>query len=388
MRLGRPLVGLQIALSLLLLVVAGLFVRSLANLQSAPLGFKPGNLVLFGLDPTAAGYGPEQKAAAIERVAARLEGLPGVRAVTWSAFALMDNFSWNTGIRVPGMRKDDAPCNLFFVGPRFHQVLGIPLVAGRYLDGRDGAGAPRTAVVNRAFVQRYLGGAAALGRQVTIDLQRTPQEFEIVGVVADTKYARIRRGDQPIAFLSEAQQALPLGPTFVLATTGEAVGLAREITRVVHDLEPSLPVSRIRTWDEQIAQQFTMERSMSLVASAFGGLALLLAAVGLYGVVAFAVARRTAEMGVRLALGASRGAVLRLVLLDGARVLVPGALAGTAAALAATRLVRWVLYGLEPTDPATILGSVLLLLLVAAVAAYLPARRAAAIDPVEALRCE
>ena len=388
MRVGRPLVGAQIALSLLLLVVAGLFVRSLVNLQSVPLGFKPDGLVLFGLDPTAAGYSPEQKRAATERLAVRLKGLPNVRAVTWSSFALLDNFSWNTSVRVPGMPKSAAPCNLLWAAPGFHQVLGIPLLAGRHLDDRDGPGAPKVAVVNRAFVERYLGGSPAIGRLVTIDLQPAPQELEIVGVVADTKYARIRRGDQPIAFLSEAQQGLPVGPTFVLAIAGERAGLARDITRLVHDLEPALPVIRVRTYREQIAQQLATERSLSVVAAAFGAVALVLAAIGLYGVIAFAVARRTAEMGVRLALGASRAAVLRLVLVDGARVILPGALVGTAVALAATRLVESVLFGLKPTDPATILASAALLLVVAGVAAYVPARRAAGIDPVEALRCE
>ncbi len=388
LRVGRPLVGVQIALSLLLLVVAGLFVRSLANLESVPLGFKPDGLVLFGLDPTAAGYSPEQKAAATGRLAARLRGLPNVRAVTWSSFALLDNFSWNTSVRIPGTPKSGLPCNLLWVAPGFHRALTIPLVAGRYLDERDGPGAPKAAVVNRSFVDKYLAGASPLGRFVTLDVQPKAQEFEIVGVVGDTRYARIRRGEQPIAFLAEAQQELPVGPAFVLATTGDRASLAREITRVVHELEPALPVMRVRTYREQIAQQLTMERSLSIVAAAFGAIALLLAAIGLYGVVAFGVARRTAEMGVRLALGASRAAVLHLVLLDGAKVILPGALVGTAAALAATRLVESVLFGLKPTDPATILASLLLLLAVAGVAAYVPARRAAGIDPVEALRSE
>jgi ABC-type antimicrobial peptide transport system permease subunit len=242
--------------------------------------------------------------------------------------------------------------------------------------------------VNRAFVSKYLKGGPALGRMVTLDLQPKPQPFEIVGVVRDTMYARLRRGLDPIAFLSEAQQDLPVGPAFVLATRADRARLARDITRVVHELEPALPVSRVRTFPEQVSQQLTIERGLSLVASAFGVVALLLAAIGLYGVVAFAVARRTAEVGVRLALGASRVDVLRLVLVDGARVIVPGTVVGVAAALGTTRLVRSFLYGLEPTDPATLAMSVVLLLAVAGFAAYLPARRAAAIDPVEALRCE
>ena len=387
--IGRLLVGVQIALSLLLLVVAGLLVRSVANLKSVPLGFDTQGLVLFNLDPTAAGYSAEQKAAATDRIAARLKQLPGVTAVSWSSMALLDNFSWNTSLSLDGDSGEGRPpCNLLWVGPGFHRVLRIPLLAGRLLDESDGRGAPKVAVVNQAFVTKYLKGGPVLGRMITLDLERKPQAFEIVGVVRDTKYARLRRGYDPIAFLSEAQQVLPVGPVFVLATTGDRAHLARDITRVVHELEPALPVTRVRAYPEQIGQQLAMERSLSLVASAFGVMALLLAAIGLYGVVTFAVGRRTAEMGVRLALGASRGAVLRLVLADSAKVVVPGAVVGLGAALAATRLVRSVLYGLEPTDPATLALSAALLLAVAGLAAYLPARRAAGIDPAEALRCE
>ncbi len=387
--LGRPLVGVQIALSLLLLVVAGLFVRSLANLQNVPLGFSTDGLVLFNLDPTAAGYSAEQKTAATERIATRLKQLPGVSAVSWSSMALVDNFSWNTRVSLDGDNgKRRPPCNLLWVGPGFHRALKIPLLAGRLFDERDGRGGPRVAIVNQAFAAKYLDGASPVGRMVTLDLEPKPQQFEIVGIVRDTKYARLRRGNDPIAFLSEAQQALPVGPVFVLGFAGDRAHLARDIVRTVHELEPTLPVTRIRTFEEQIGEQLAMERSLSLAASAFGVVALLLAAIGLYGVVAFAVARRTAEMGVRLALGASGRAVLRLLLADSAKVIVPGALVGMAAAVAATRLVRSVLYGLEPTDPKTLAAAVALLLVVAGVAAYLPARRAAAIDPVEALRCE
>ena len=387
--LGRPLVAVQIALSMLLLVVAGLFVRSLANLHAVPLGFNPDGLVLFTLDPTAAGYSPQQKAAATERLASRLGQLAGVRDVTWSSFALLDNFSWNTRVHVAGAPvKGAPPCNLLWVGPGFHEALKIPLRAGRSIDRRDGRGAPKVAVVNEAFVAKYLSGQSPLGRTFALELEPKAQQFEGVGVVRTSKYARLRRPEQPIAFLSEAQQDLPVGPTFVLSVAGSPGHLSRDITRLVHDLEPSLPVTRVRTYREQIAQQLTMERSLSLVSSGFGVVALLLAAIGLYGIVAFAVARRTGEMGVRLALGATRRAVLRLMLKDSARVILPGAVLGMGAALAATRFVESILYGLKPTDPATVAAAMLLLLAVAAAAAYIPARRAAGIDPADALRCE
>jgi predicted permease len=388
--LGRPLVALQIALSLLVLVVAGLFVRSLANLQAIPLGFNTEGIVLFNVDPSAAGYSPEQKEAATLRIAERLRRVPGVRAVTWSSFALLDNFSWNTMVGVPGEpEKKRPPCNLMWTGPAFHQTLQIPLAAGRLFDDRDSRAAPRVVVVNQAFVKTYFNGSPALGRTVTFELDRAPQTYEIVGVVRDSKYARVRQENRPIAFFPEAQQRLPVGPAFVLKVSGDpADRIAGEIARAVHELEPTLPVTRVRTYREQLAQQLALERSLSVLASAFGAVALLLAAVGLYGVVAFAVARRTAEMGVRLALGASRRAVLRLVLADSAKVIVPGTIVGLAVALGATRLVSAQLYGLTPTDPLTLVAAVLLLLTVATLATFIPARRAAGIDPVEALRCE
>jgi predicted permease len=387
--LGRPLVAVQIALSLLVLVMAGLFVRTLGNLQSVPLGLNPDGILLFTLDPIAAGYSPEQKTAATTRLAARLGQSSNVRAVTWSSFALLDGMSWNTRVQVDSDPKPKrAPCNLLWVGPGFHRVLQIPLVGGRLFDERDGPTAPKVAVVNETFVATYLGGRAPLGATFSAELDRDPVPFVIVGVVRDSKYARIRRPASPVAYFPEAQHALPEGPTFALKVADNPGNITDEVTRIVHELEPALPVSRVRTFDAQIGQQLAVERSLSVLASAFGAVALLLAAVGLYGVVAFAVARRTAEMGVRLALGASRPAVLRLVMADSAKVILPGTIVGLAAALGATRLVSSQLYGLTPTDPLTLAASVLLLLTVAALAALIPARRAAGIDPVEALRCE
>ena len=387
--LGRPLVAVQIALSLLLLVTAGLFVRTLGNLEAVPLGFNPEGLVLFSLNPTAAGYSPVQKAQATERVADRLRQIPHVSAVTWSTFALVDGVGWNSRLRLPGdSASRRPPCNLLWVGPGFHRVLEMPLVAGRLFDDRDGTTATKVAIVNQSFVAKYLGGVPPLGRTFVAQLGRTPLTLEIVGVVRDSKYNVIRRPEAPIAYLPDAQHLIPDGPTFALKASGDMAQLPDEIRRAVHEMEPTLPVTRIRTYREQIGQQLSMERSLSVLASAFGAVALLLAAVGLYGVVAFAVARRTAEMGVRLALGASRGAVLKLMLMDSAKVVVPGACVGMAAALAATRYVKSLLYELKPTDPITILAATLLLLAVATIAAYIPARRAAGIDPVDALRCE
>lgn len=390
-RLGlrRPLVAVQIALSLLVLVVAGLFVRTLGNLQAVPLGLDADRVMLFEIDPTSAGYSPERKASATERIADRLRRLPAVSAVTWSSMALLDGRNWMTSVRVVGEPKQERSSCLLSVGPGFHQALRIPLVAGRLFDERDGRSGPKVAVVNEAFVKLYFRGAWALGRTFLLEMDRSTQEFEVVGVVRDSKYARVRQENPPIAFFPSAQNAVPMGPVFLLKYREEAeTRLAADIMRVVHELEPAVPVTGIRTFQEQVAEQLSTERSLSLVSSALGAVALLLAALGLYGVMAFAVTRRTGELGVRLALGASRAAVLRLVMADGARVVVPGACIGMAAAFGATRFLESMLFGLKPTDPLTLVAAAALLLSVASFAAYLPARRAAAIDPVEALRCE
>jgi predicted permease len=241
--LGRPLVAVQIALSLLLLVVAGLFVRSLGNLQAIPLGLNPDGIVLFNLDPSAAGFTPERKEMATQRIGERLRRVPGVTAVTWSSFALLDNFSWNTRVSVPGEAVvKRPPCNLLWTGPAFHQMLEIPLVAGRLFDDRDGRTAPRVAVVNETFVKTYLKGAAPLGRIVTFDLQPEPRDIEIVGVVRDSKYARVRQETRPIAFFPEAQQRLPVGPVFALKVSGDAAGRgARTRADAAGDSDPHLP---------------------------------------------------------------------------------------------------------------------------------------------------
>jgi predicted permease len=386
---ARPLVAVQIALSLLVLVMAGLFVRTLGNLKEVAVGFNPDHVMLFTLDPTAAGYSDAQKVSATHRIASRLAAVPDVRGVTWSTFSLLQGISWNTLVQLEGdPTPKRPPCNLLTVGPGFHRLMKVPLVAGRLFEERDGDGAPKVAVVDESFSRQYLGGRSPLGTRFSAEFNRGKVQVEIVGVVRNALYAGFRRPVRPVAYLPDAQVPLPMGPTFALKVAGDGSSVAAAIGRVVHELEPDLPVTRVRTYDEQIGRQLAVERSLSVMASAFGAVALLLAAIGLYGVMAFAVTRRTAELGVRLALGASRREVLRLVLVDSARVILPGACVGLAAAIGTTRLVEAQLYGLKPTDPVTLAAAVLLIVAVGATAAFIPARRAATIDPVDALRCE
>lgn len=384
--LGKPLVAAQMALSLVLLVVAGLFAHSLENIYSQPAGFNTSNLLLFNFDPYAAGQTPERAAGSLASLTEHVASLPGVKAVTWSRPALLDRSSFRSTFKVVD-RPDwpEAPSQLLWVGPRFHETLGIDLRLGRLFTDRDTPSSPMVAVVNEQFVATFFRGTVPLGRAV-----RMPgggSDYTVVGVVRDTKYSSLGEADGPIIFLC-GQQRRSLGSvTFALRTAG-AGPEAGAIVRAAQVVEPSIPVVRLRTLEGQLADQLRTEHGLSTLSLLFGGMALALAAVGLYGLVAFGVARRTAEMGVRLALGASRSSILGLILRDSARVVLPGALVGLALAAWGTRLLTSLLFGLEPWDPLALGVAIVLLLTVSLVAAVIPARRAASIAPSAALRCE
>jgi predicted permease len=387
---GRMLVASQVALSLAMLVASGLFAGSLRNLYTVPLGFEPDGIVLFEVDPARGGYEGDRRGELLEGIRRTLESLPQVSIATRSSMALIDDQATADIIRVPGrpVRRDTVGY-LLEVGPGFHETLQIPLIAGRTIGETDQAGAPRVAVVNESFVKTYFPGETPLGRRVLVDYPMETPPVTIVGVVRDTRYSTVKEESaEPIVYLPDTQRPRATRTVFAARAAGDTDSARAAIVHALGRAYPSLPLVRVRTFGEQLNERLATERLLSILSSAFGSVGLALAMIGLYAVIAFAVARRTGEIGIRAALGATPRALRELILKDSAFVVVPGVAGGVGLALAATRLLRAHLFGLSPTDPATIAGSVVAVATISFLAAYIPARRASRIMPTEALRCE
>ncbi len=381
---GRLLVMAQIAISVPLLVGAGLFLRTLQNLGGVELGFDPHSLVVFRLDPTLNGYGPERVTRLYDRVLERLETIPGVSSATLVENMLISGWISNTRITVEGGEPRAILMNR--VGPRFFETMGMPLVAGRRFDLQDQPGSPRVAVINEAAARAFFGAASPLGRAFTWS-GPDYAEIAVVGVVRDSRYDSLRSPVAPTMFLPFSQSGL--GRMYVaVRARGAIAGLADAIRAAVGEVDPTVPVTGLTTQAAQIDATLGREHTLTLLLGFFGGVALLLACIGLYGVTAYTVARRTSEIGVRVALGARRSDVFWLILRQALILAGAGLLVGVPLALAATRTVRALLFGVEPDDPASIAATVVVLLLVAVVSGVLPARRAARLDPLVALRHE
>ena len=400
--LGKSLVIAQVAVSLVLLVGAGLFIRTLHNLSRVTLGFNAENLLLFRIDPQAKGYGNEQMAPLYRQVCERIEAIPGVRSATISEFAALSG----AGRNGPAYAEGRAPLsrdksNVFQQRVRWNylQTMEIPLLAGRGFTPRDDERAPRVAVVNQTMARRFFGDENPLGKRFGFGRAENSGQIEIVGVARDSRYLRPRRDIPSIAYLPFPQ--VPLGmTTFTVRTAGDPTQMTAAIGAAVRDVDKDLPLFEIKTQAEQMDQSLAQERFFPKLTGFFGLLALLLASIGLYGVMSYAVAQRTREIGIRMALGATRENILRRVIGQGILLAAIGVAIGSAAAFALTRLItsnatyeltRFIsgfLYGVRATDPLTFVVVALLLVSVALLACYLPARRATKVDPMVALRCE
>jgi predicted permease len=401
-RLSKGLIVAQVALSLLLLVGAGLFIRTLYNLQQVNLGFNPENLLLFRLQPQQAGYKDERLVQFYLRLLARLDNLPGVRAATFARVPLIADYNYVNTVSLPGetkMTAADHPVNRQMARENYFATMEIPLLRGRGFTAQDDERALQVAVVNQSFVQKYFPNADVLGQRVTLG----KREVEIIGVVADTKYMSQREEITPLLYTPWRQEIEVIGEmSFALRAADEPIALAASVRQVVRELDSNLPVTEVSTQTARAQATLGQERLSARLLSFFGVLALLLAAIGLSGVLAYSVAQRTNEIGIRMALGAEALDVQRLVIWQGMKLVLLGLAVGALGGYALKRLVEskyvsledWQrqfggqLYGVSATDPWTFSVIATLLTLAALAACYTPARRATKVDPMIVLRSE
>lgn len=403
-RLSKGLIVAQVALSLLLLVGAGVFLRSLRNLQSVSLGFNQENLLVFRLQPAQGGYKAERLAQFYQQLFARLDNLPGVRAATFGRVPLIARDNWANSILLPGEIEATAtPRSTFrqMVRENYFATLEIPFLRGRGFTAQDDASAPQVAIVNQTFAREFFPNDDALGKRITF--RRSKQTVEIIGVVADTKYESQRKKIAPLLYTPWQQLGEGIGGmNFTLRTAGEPTALAAAVRQVVRELDSSLPLTEVSSQTARSQATLGQERLSARLLSFFGGLALLLAAIGLSGVLAYSVSQRTNEIGIRMALGAQTVNVLWLVIWQGMKLVLVGLAVGAAGGYILKRLLAsqsfergtWQariaeqLYGVSVTDPLTVAVIASLLIVVALVACWIPARRAAKVDPMIALRRE
>lgn len=389
---GKSLVIAQVAISMMLLVAAGLFIHSLAELSESGLGYNRDRLLLFRLDAAPGGY----QGAAFTRLGqdllARFSAIPGVRSATLSSNGLFQNSDSGDPIAVEGYTVkagEELHSRMDHVGPGYFSTVGIPLLRGREIGPQDSAPALRTAVVNMAFVRQFFPHTDPLGKHLWDTFPGNPGEMEIVGVVGDAKFHSLREPIRPRIFIPIFN---PLWdhPTvsFEIRAAGDAESIGKSLRRIVQETNPAFSPIEISTMSGLVDRSLGMDRLITALASCFGGLALLLAAIGLYGVMSYAVARRTNEIGLRMALGAQRRDVLRLVLGHGSALVITGVGIGILGALGLNRFISSMLFGVKPLDPPTFIGVSLILMGVALAASFIPARRAMKVDPIVALRYE
>ena len=397
---GNALVVAQVALAVVVLAGAGLLVRTLANLRNVDMGFDAHNILIFGIDPTLAGYKGAQVDSLYRDLQGRLAETPGVKSASYSMMPLLSNGLMMTMFHWPGTPEDQSSeSDILQVGPNFFETLHIPFLAGREFSAADfelaaanggdkPTSAPTPVIVNQAFVQKYLGQANPIGKpfgeSAPGPMGPATPGYEIVGVVRDAKYNDLRREIHPMMY----QPQNVGGATFELRTAADPQALLPAIREVVGQVNADLPLFNVTTQLQQIDRLLFQERLVARLAGFFGVLALVLACIGLYGLLSYEVSRRTREIGIRIALGAQPESVLRLVLRQGIALAIVGAIVGIGVALGVTRYLASMLYEVRTSDPVTMIAAAVLLALVALAACYIPARRATRVDPMVALRYE
>ncbi|HXQ96826.1 MAG TPA: ABC transporter permease [Candidatus Limnocylindrales bacterium] len=393
LRSGRIVIAFQIAVCLVLLVGAGLLVRTLRNLEKVNLGLHTDGLFVFGIEPQQSVHSDAEAIHFFQSLTERLRVLPGVESLTLASNRLGGDVSSNTGAYVdgvlpkvgngsfPGMRWNA-------VGPDFFHVLGVPIISGRDITDADTASGPKAVVVNKTFADRYLSNQNPIGHHVAFSDAAGSSQFAIVGVVADSKYVGIEETPRPMAYFPYTQRGGIGDMSIELRTQGNPAGLLPEVREAIREIAPEVPLLHPTTQRAQFDETIGQERLIARLALFFGLLAVVLVATGLYGTLAYRVNRRTSEIGVRMALGAQRGQVLWMVLRESLVVCLAGVVVGLPAAYACTRLLRSMLFGLQPSDPLSFVAALGGIILVALLASMIPARRAASVDPMIALRNE
>jgi predicted permease len=391
--LGRALVIGQVTVSLALIIGAGLFLRSLVNITSVDTGFKQENALVLNLDASSAGYSEDARLGRLyDEIEQRVQALPGVASAAFSFFTFNEG-GWTEFAFAKGYTPTSANDNLVWnnvVGPDYFTAMGLPVVDGRALARQDGDNTPKVAVISETMARRMFPGQSAVGRHFGLGGIEHSEEFEIVGVVKDAKYQSLAETGRIAAYYPRAQRIQYMG-NFVVRYSGSALAVTPLVRNAIKDIDPKLPISNVTTLAGQVEHSVGPQRMIARLCGLFGFLAVLLACLGIYGLMSHAVARRTQEIGVRLALGAGKPAVLWLVLSETLKLGAIGVVIGVPVALGLGKLVENQLFGVKPTGTAGIIiaaAASLLLLLVAALAGFIPARRASRVDPNSALRAE
>jgi macrolide transport system ATP-binding/permease protein len=389
----RVLISAQLALSLVLLFGAAILTHSLSSLEKEHLGFTRQHILLVRTDPRIAGYRPSELPVLYQQLETRLNAIPGVISASLARYSPLDGTTSTDNFTIKGRpaKAGERPMMVDLeVGPKFFETLRIPILNGRGIEERDLPSSPPVAIINQTFQQQFFPHVNPIGQHFSSGSPFAAPGFEIVGVAGDARFLDVRERARPMAFFSASQGKMvtPYVGTLILATAGTPTALVPQVRRLLQSIDSRLPIVSISTLDEQIEHSLAPQMRVTELCSVFSLLALALAAVGIYGSTAYLVARRTPEMGIRMALGAERSDVLWLVLKENLVVMLTGVLVGLPAALAATRLIRGLLYGVEPADPIAIAAAGLLIVAAGLTAAFLPALRATKIDPMLALRYE
>ena len=383
-RIRRFLIVFQIALSLMILFSAGLLTRTLRSLKTIDIGFDPARVIALNVDPAMNGHRPDDADRIFDQILSRLRAHPGIAAASLAVVAPLEGSAISLNFDVPGhiKRSSDAQTNFNMITPGYFKTLNQALLAGRDFTDRDAKKAPLVAIVNKLFVDQYMPGQNPIGRSFKLG-----SDVEIVGVASDSRNQGLRELPCPIVYLP-VKQTQNSGYTLLIRTKLESRGAISDIREAIRSVDPRLPIFRVRELQDQIDQGISPERVLSFLSTLFSGLATLLCGIGIYGLIAYAVSRRTREIGLRFALGAQKIDVANLFLRESLFLVAAGIAAGIPLALASTRVMKSLLYGVRPDDPVTLWLTIAIFVVAGLLASLLPVLKAAGIEPVQALRDE